>query len=40
MVATGAVRSMVQVEEAGLEVLPAESVAVSVNVWLPAVNPE
>jgi hypothetical protein len=36
--ATGAVRSIVQVNEAGAEALPAMSVAVTVKVWLPAAS--
>jgi hypothetical protein len=36
--ATGAVRSIVQVNEAGVEALPAMSVAVTVKVWLPAAS--
>jgi len=40
MVATGVVRSIVQLEEAGVDTLPAGSVAVTVKVWLPAMRPE
>ena len=40
MVTTGAARSIVQASEAGLDVLPAGSVAATVNVWLPASRPE
>ena len=40
MVTTGAARSIVQASEAGLDVLPAGSVAVTEKVWLPAARPE
>ena len=40
MVRTGAVRSIVQVKEAGLDTLPVGSVAVTEKEWLPAVSPE
>src|SRR5438128_6181155 len=37
-VATGGVRSMVHVNDAGAETLPAGSVAVTAKVWLPAAS--
>src|ERR1700682_4355473 len=39
MLATGGVRSIVQVADAGDEALPAGSVAMIVKVWLPAARP-
>ena len=38
IVATGAVVSMAQVNDAGAETLPAGSVAVTAKVWLPAAS--
>ena len=40
MVTLGAVRSIVHAREAGPDVLPAWSVAVTVNAWLPVTRPE
>src|SRR5438105_1731060 len=40
MITTGAPRSIVHARDAGPDVLPAGSVAVTANVWLPASRPE